>query len=196
MSRIFRAFQENKDALRRVFKRHFKSPDDVDDLLNETFLKCFAAEIKTEIREPRAFIFRVAKNLAVSESKKKFTKQVIFFEDSEDPDVLKDRRGVSADACLDGKRKLAVLSKAIANLPDTHREVFIMRKVEKLKFKQIAIRLDVSVSTVEKRVAAAFVMCSAFLRAEGYSMSEFGVAEQKSAVTSMEAENKPLKQNE
>ena len=177
MSEIFKAFVENEKSLRRVFFSYFKREEDIDDFTNETFLKCFAAEMKTSVREPRAFLFRVAKNLAISEVRKKSHTQTKFLEDLGGSDVLRDRQQTSVEAQLDGQRKLTVLTKAIANLPEPYRRPFMMRKVEKLKFKQIAIRLNVSVSTVEKRVAAAFVMCSAYLMEQGYDMSEFGVAD-------------------
>lgn len=176
VSKIFKAFIENEISIKRIFNKYFKRSEDIEDLTHETFLKCFAAELKIEIKEPRAFLFRVAKNLALSEVKKKSHRKTKFIEDFSGSDVLLDRQQASAEAQIDGQRKLVAFTKAIANLPEPYQRAFLMRKVEKLKFKQIATRLDVSVSTVEKRVAAAFVMCNGYLRDQGYDMSEFGAS--------------------
>ncbi|MBI1366699.1 MAG: sigma-70 family RNA polymerase sigma factor [Alphaproteobacteria bacterium] len=176
MSEILQAFIENERAIRRIFARYCSRAEDVEDLTQETFLKCFAAEMTTDIREPKAFLLRAAKNLALSELKRKANKTTSFIEDSGGPDVLGNDGQVSVEADIDGRRKLVALAKAIASLPAPHRRALLMRKMENLKIRQIAKRLNVSVSTVEKRVAAALVMCASYLRAEGYDLAEFGAA--------------------
>ena len=67
-----------------------------------------------------------------------------------------------------------MFAEAVASLPEEVREAFLMRKMDGLKFKQIALRLDVSVSTVEKRVAAALLHCARHLRRNGYAMDGQG----------------------
>lgn len=176
MSKILRAFIDNEGAIRRVFARYFSRSEDVDDLTQETFIKSFAAELKTDVREPKAFLLRVAKNLALSEVKKKSRVDTDYLEEKGPPEVLKDEVRPSVEDEYDARRKLAVFAQALASLPATHRQALLMRKMEHLRFKQIAKRLDVSVSTAEKRVASALVMCNAFLREAGYDPAEFGAA--------------------
>lgn len=174
MSGIFQAFLKNEMALRRVFARYFRRPEDVDDLTQEVFVKCFAAEMKSEICEPKSFLLRSAKNLAISELKKKVRTTTDSIEDSGGSDVYKDEAGISAETRLDTKRKLATLAQAIASLPPHHRRVFWMRKIEGLKLAQIAVRLDVSISTAKKHVTEALLICEAHLRKQGYEPGEFG----------------------
>jgi RNA polymerase sigma-70 factor (ECF subfamily) len=69
---------------------------------------------------------------------------------------------------------LFVLTQAVAQLPVECQRVFLMRKVEGLRVKQIATRLNVSVSTVEKRLARALLLCDRYLRQQGYDAAEFG----------------------
>jgi RNA polymerase sigma-70 factor (ECF subfamily) len=165
---------EHEAAVRGVFGRYFRHFDDVDDLTQETFLRCFAAETKSHIREPKAFLLRVAKNIAFSELKKKARTTTDYLEDSSLSDVLKDDRQAYADVHLDRKRKLAILTKVVAGLPEDCRQAFLMRKMEKLKYDQIALRLNVSLSTVHRMIARAILQCSAALREQGYDVTEFG----------------------
>jgi len=137
-------------------------------------VKCFAAEMKSEICEPKSFLLRSAKNLALSEVKKKVRTTTDSIEDSGGSDVYMDETGVSAESRLDTKRKLAALAQAIASLPPNYRRAFWMRKIEDLKLAQIAARLDVSMSTAKKHVAEALLMCEAHLRKQGYEPGEFG----------------------
>jgi len=140
------------------------------------------------INEPKAFLFRVARNLAISEVKKKARSTTDYFEDSGGPEVLEDKSAVSADAEIDGKKKLAALSMAIANLPESHREILLMRKVQNLKHKQIATRLNISVSSVEKKVGIALLLCNDYLRKKGYDLSDFGQPAQKQRISSITGE--------
>ena len=174
MSKILQAFQEHEKSIKRIFARYCRRAEDIEDYTQETFLKAFAAETKTDIQNPKAFLLRVAQNLAFSEIKRKVNTNTDHYEDSGGEEVLQDERQVPIENQIDGQRKLVVAAKVIASLPPDYRRALLMRKMEKLKFKQIATRLNVSLSTVEKRVAAALVMCNSLLREQGYDPEEFG----------------------
>ena len=165
---------QNEDAIRRVISRYFRKPEDIDELTQDVFVKCFAAEMKSEIWEPKFFLLRSAKNLALSEVKKKARTTTDSIEDSGGADVYKDEVGISAEARLDSKRKLSALAQAIASLPPKYRRAFWMRKIEGLKLAQISTRLNISLSTTKKHVAEALLMCEGYLRERGYEPGEFG----------------------
>ena len=46
----------------------------------------------------------------------------------------------------------AVLEQAISNLPPKQREVFLMSRIDKMSYKEIAETLEISVKAVEKRM--------------------------------------------
>ena len=52
------------------------------------------------------------------------------------------------------------LENAIAALPDTQRDVFLMNRIEKLTYREIAERLSVSVKAIEKRMSKALKQLS------------------------------------
>ena len=54
------------------------------------------------------------------------------------------------------------LNRILAKLPDGSREVFLMNRIEKIKYDEIAERLGISVKAVEKRMSKAL----SILRAE------------------------------
>jgi RNA polymerase sigma-70 factor (ECF subfamily) len=174
MSRILRAFLRHQEAIKRVLARYVP-PEDRNDILQEAFLKAFAAEMTTPVQDPKAFLFRVAKNVAISEMTRKSRRDTDYLEDLSDSEVFEDERSGSVEAHIDGTRKLFVLSQALAHLPEEYQRVFLMRKLEGLRVKQIATRLSVSVSTVEKRLAKALVLCDRQLRKQRYDPAEFGL---------------------
>lgn len=174
MSKIFQAFLANETAIRRVFRRYFRSAEDVEDLTQQVFMKCFAAEMKADIREPKFFLLRAAKNLAIGELRKKVRTTTDSIELSGGADVFVDSGSLTAETHLDSKQKLAALAAAMARLPAKQRRAFWLRKVEGLKLSQIAERMDVAQSTAKKYVGDALLACEADLRARGYDMSEIG----------------------
>ena len=50
------------------------------------------------------------------------------------------------------KEFLLKIEKSISELPDKQREVFLLSRIEKKKYKEIALLLGVSIKTVEKRM--------------------------------------------
>lgn len=173
MPSILEIFTDNKTIVRRIIAKYRPHKDDVDDLTQEAFLKCYAASLNQKIRDPRALLFRIAKNVAISEARRKRHSTTVSFEDSDGSDVFPDETEVPADEALHSRRKLSVFIMALESLPKENRRALLMRKIDGLRFKQIATRLGVSVSTVEKRVASALLDCSTYLRDRGYDPAEF-----------------------
>lgn len=176
MSRIFAAFRKQEQAIRRIVAKYRSNPDDVEELTQETFLKGFAAELETEIHEPEHLLLKIAKNLALQAAQKKAVNMMDSIEDSGGVAVYQDEGQGDQERALDARRKLFVFSLALASLDADLRRALVMRRVEGLKYKQIATRLNVSVSTVEKRVAAAMIDCHVYLRRHGFDPAEFGAA--------------------
>lgn len=174
MTAILDSFLKHELALKKYLSRFFKGQQDIEDAIQETFLKAFAAETKAEIQSPKAYLFRVAKHTALNTLAKKATLTTDYIEDSASSSVLHDRGQVGADDTLDSRRKLVVFSKAVASLPPGCRRVFLLRKMDGLKVKEIARHLDISVSGVEKLIAAGLVKCNQYFKEQGYDPSEFG----------------------
>jgi len=139
MSEIYKVFKENEAIIRRVVAKYRPYKEDIEDLMQETFVKCFAASIDHKILDPRAFILKVAKNVAISEAKRKRHSTTNSIEDLNDIEVYEDKSAVSFDDQINDHRKLAIFTKVLAELPTELQRALIMRKIEGLKFKQIAI---------------------------------------------------------
>ena len=166
MSRMLRAFLENESGIRRFLSRRVRRPQDVDDLTQETFLRAYAAEGEQDVAAPRAYLYRVAKNLALNEKVRHANTRTSSLEDEAQPP--QDVQAPSGEAHVYGRQKLALFAEAVDTLPPQCREVFLLRKVHGLSQKEVARRLGVSEGTVEKHVAAGLVKCAQYLRQRGY----------------------------
>ncbi|HET7084871.1 MAG TPA: RNA polymerase sigma factor [Rhizomicrobium sp.] len=172
MSNILDAYLENEAALKRFLRRFIKSREGVDDLAQEAFLRAFAAESGRLILSPKAFLFKVAKNLALNEIAKQSSVTIAPLGDFEGEEVLVDSSQAAVDDAVDGRERIRMLARAIAALPPQCAKVFILRKMQGLSQKEIAARLDISVRTVENHVALGLVRCKAYMRAHGVTSDQ------------------------
>ena len=167
MSTILEAYLENEAALKRFLRRFIKSREGADDLAQEAFLRAFAAEANRVIESPKAFLFKVARNLALNELARQASATTTPIGDFEGQEVLEDSSQAAVDDAVDGRERIRMLARAIAALPPQCAKVFILRKLQGLSQKEIAARLNISVRTVENHVALGLVRCKAYMRAHG-----------------------------
>jgi RNA polymerase sigma-70 factor (ECF subfamily) len=88
-------------------------------------------------------------------------------EDFGGSDVFTDTGASHPVDVVDSRRRLLHFARAIAELPPACRQVFWLRKVEGLKVMEIASRLGISGSAVEKHVASGLLKCSQYFRSIG-----------------------------
>lgn len=168
MSRMLRAFQENERGIKRLLSRFFTRAEDVDDIAQETFLRAFAAEADQDVRAPRAFLYRIARNLALNEKARLASTTTDYMEDSSHPDVLGSSDQVTGEDQVYSRQKMAIFAEAVSSLPAQCRHVFLLRKVHGLSQNEVAVRLGISPSTVEKHVASGLLRTAEYLRERGY----------------------------
>lgn len=173
MSKILEAFQRNKQAIRRTIAKYRSNFADIDEVSQDVFLTAFAIELKEEVRAPDRLLMRIAKHLAIDQARKKVNKTSASIEDSIDLAAYEDEKQITPEKILEAKEKLLIFSEAIAELKPELRQVFVMRRIDELKYDQIATRLNVSKSSIEKRMAAAMKACEASFKRRGYQMSDF-----------------------
>jgi RNA polymerase sigma factor (sigma-70 family) len=172
LSTILEAYLENEIALKRFLRRFIRSREAADDLAQEAFLRAFAAESGRMIESPKAFLFKVAKNLALNELARRSTIAIEPLGDFEGQEVLEDSSQAAVEDVVDSRERIRLLARAIAALPPQCAKVFILRKMQGLSQKEIAVRLNISVRTVENHVALGLSRCRAYMRVHGEAGGE------------------------
>lgn len=151
LSAVSAAFVENSGFLKKFLRRYFSKQQDIEDVVQETYLRAYAAERKKCIQHPKAFLFRVAKNVALTELTKK-SRQITDYLEESGASVLIETEA-SAYEEIEAQEILGRYCDAVATLPDRCREVFLLRKVHGLPHKEIAERMSLSTSSVAKYIA-------------------------------------------
>jgi RNA polymerase sigma factor (sigma-70 family) len=159
---VYEAFVRHESALKRFIGRFMRSVHDVDDIAQEAFLRAYAVEQNRLIEQPKSFLFRIAKHVALSQLSRKSLQITGYIEDFNDSSVL--GRQSSAEDEVSARQILGVHCEAVAELPQQCRNVYLLRKVHGLAHKEIAQRLGITVSTVEKHLIKAVELCDGYVR--------------------------------
>ncbi len=162
LSAVTAAFLVNHDFLKRFLARFFSNSQDIEDVAQETYLRAYVAEQQKEIEQPKAYLFRIARNLALTQLTKKSKKITDYLEESGASVVIE--CGAAADSEVEAEESLGLYCEAVAALPEKCRQVFLLRKVHGLAHKEIAKRMSLSVSSVEKYLLRGILECKAFVQ--------------------------------
>lgn len=151
--------------LRAWLRSRFAALRDVDDLVQETYLRLFRAHSAGKIRHPKTYLFTTARNAALDRLRRE---KVVAFEPIAETDLpfvsdtAPDARADATDA------ELALLTEAIRALPERCREVLVLRKHHGLSHEEIAARLGISKNTVNAQITLGMMRCRQFFRDRGY----------------------------
>ena len=117
-----------------------------EDLTQEAFTKLWENCAKVTIEKARAYLYTVARNTFFNEIEHR--KVVLKFESL--PKSDKDNQ--TPQFLLEEEEFRQRLQMAISELPESQRIVFLMNRIDKKKYREIAEELNISVKAVEKRM--------------------------------------------
>jgi RNA polymerase sigma-70 factor (ECF subfamily) len=130
-----------------------------EDLLQEAFLRMIEhADTFEGTARLRTWLYRIARNLYIDDLRRQKHRKHASMDAAhgdEDGRTLHDRvatKDALADRSVVGQQMTARMLGAIDALPDEQREVFLLRQVHALQFKEIADITAVSENTVKSRM--------------------------------------------
>jgi RNA polymerase sigma factor (sigma-70 family) len=161
LDQIFR----HRAALHRYLRKFTSGAEDIEDLVQETYVRVYALDNYQAVDSPKALLFRIAHNIAVERARRLATQATDTVADFEALTVSSTE--AAPDEQIDARRRFESFCAAVDRLPPLCRRVFVLRKVYKLSHDEIAAVLSVAHSTIEKHVAKGLVRCRDYLRDEG-----------------------------
>jgi RNA polymerase sigma-70 factor (ECF subfamily) len=143
------------ERLRRdllAFARRRRGPDEAEDLVQEAFTRLHRAGHRIDGPDARPLLFTILRNLAVdaARSGRRAPTDAIEPHESRLSDPAPD-----AESALIARQTLEAVRLAIRDLPPRCRDAFLLNRFEQMTYPQIAARLGVSVSMVEKHLSEA-----------------------------------------
>ncbi len=161
MSNVSRAFLENTDFLKNFLKRFLTRAEDIEDLAQEAYLRAYRAEQERGVDQPKAYLFRVAKHLALNELNRKSAQMTDYIEDRLAAIPLDGKDNLEDE--VEAEQTVSVYYEAVAALPKRCRRVFLLRKVNGMRQQEIADQLGITLSAVEKHLSNGAKSCRAYI---------------------------------
>ncbi len=124
---------------------------DVDDVIQEAYLKVLGARKKGPVNAPKAFLFATARNLALNAVRYAKVRGEDAVAPLDEFEVLDEGAGVHETVARN--QELEILTKAIQTLPDRCRQIFTLRKVYGMSQRDITKKLNISARTVNAHIS-------------------------------------------
>ena len=143
----------HEPALRAWLRRREVAGLETDDIIQETYAVLAAAGSVDHIASPRAYAFQTAHSLILRHLRRARVVRIESLGDVESLSPVVDEPSPERECAA--RQELRQVSELIAGLPAKCREAFTLRKVTGLSQREVAQRMDISESTVEKHIGRA-----------------------------------------
>jgi RNA polymerase sigma factor (sigma-70 family) len=137
------------------------APGDIEDIVQETFVRFMQAGTGRRIDHPKSFMFRTARNLALNHVQRFDNKMRRHMVDVFDEQVQLATETLEAQ--FESHERFANACRAISKLPGQCRHAFTLRKVYGLSQKEVAQALEMTEGNVEKHVSRGLSRCIEYM---------------------------------
>lgn len=158
-SSLIALYLERRNDLVRFFTVRLRSPAAAEDLVQDIYVRLSAVDPGAEIQNPTAYLYRLGSNLMLDRLR---GERRTAHRDGAWLDSQTTRMGAqevsgepSAEATVEARQRLAMLTEALKELGPQTQRVFRMHKFEGLSHPEVAAALGISRSAVEKHMMAA-----------------------------------------
>ena len=150
-------------------------PKEIEDIVQETYVRACQVERKAEIKTPRSFLLKTARNLALDHIKRAESRLSV----SLDETLLPEAGGQDelADGTYDevaSNEEFALFCEAVRHLPQQCRRAFVLKKVYGYSRREIAEIMGLSEHTVQTQIARGTKRCMHFMERQDGSRSRGG----------------------
>ena len=160
--------QVHESSLKGYLRGSFPWLQDVDDVIQESYMRLLRANGEGTVRSAKSFLFATARNIALDLFRRRRTFSPEAFTENDAVYVLEQEPSAAEVASLN--QELAILAEAIRRLPERCRQVLTLRRIYGLSQKEIAVQLGITENTVEAQVGIGLRRCREYLRGHGVLM--------------------------
>lgn len=140
-----------ESALIHFLHHNWRNKADIDDLLQEVYMRLAAAAQKEIPAQTKAFVFSTARNLLIDRVRREQVVPIEAVADLDALDVAIDEPG--PDRSVMARDELRRVQAALDRLPPRAREALLLRRVEGLSRAEIAERMGIGEGTVKEYLA-------------------------------------------
>lgn len=157
-------FEKHGRELKNFLGTMMRSREDIEDLMQETFLRLASMERPETIRSPKAYVFSLAHNLVVDHYRKNKASTIdrsVALDDCEETAVQP-----PAERGMDARRDLDMLQAAIMELPEKTQKIFILRKFHDRSYADLARDFNMSEQAIRQHVSRGLKECMTYMQSK------------------------------
>ena len=134
--------------------RYGDGPPDPDDVAQEAFRRIYEKSDTRNVRNLKAFIWRIARNLVLSEKRREHTRSKYDFEVEQIFFPLKGHIS-SPETVIVAKEQLLAVNEALLQMPDKRRRALMLYRIDGLTLDEIGRKLGIIRRAVSKHISRA-----------------------------------------
>jgi len=146
------------DRLRAMVFHHLHREDDLDDALQDIFLRAYQALPRFRKRSNfYTWLFRIASNYCVDRLRKRRI-ETVSLNGAEERDAIEARlpqAPESPEEKLTSSERIRLVRQALLRLDPMHQTIIVLRELEGLSYEEIMESLNIGMGTVKSRLARA-----------------------------------------
>lgn len=152
---------EHRRLLRKLRRR--VGSNEASDLVQEVFARFLRSEALGRVDNPVAYLSRITRNLLIDRARRKRDGMPIFFPFDDERDASSRAGQTWRIEAIDLFR---LYRQTVRAMPPKTRRVFVMRRVKRMSYKEIAAGLGISIATVDYHMVQALARCRAAAAAQ------------------------------
>lgn len=161
LKRLFEAYSNDLLYYAQYLVR---SREEAEEIVSDVFFEVWQHRDRfSEVKNEKAWLLKVTHNKVVSWLRKNGNGQVLVpWDEVGDYGTLVDLQ--TPDSRIISREEISRINQVVNQLPPRCRQVFVLAKIEKLPYKEIAEVLGISVKTINIHVAKALEFISSVLK--------------------------------
>jgi RNA polymerase sigma-70 factor (ECF subfamily) len=138
-------------VLMQFLQHHWRNRSDVEDLVQDVYVRIYEAAQKEIPQHPRKFLFTTARNLLIDRARRAQIIPIEALPDPETLDIALDTPGPERNAIA--RDELRRLQEALDRLPAKNREAVVLARIEGLTGREISQRMGLAEATVSHHLS-------------------------------------------
>lgn len=145
-------YSQQAMPLVKYLTARFRNAEEAKEIAQEAWLKFYRLPAPEELENAKAFLFQTASNLAIDRVRRAALEQRYLDREAREPQR---EESPSVEQSLQGREELALIDRALTELPQKCRQAFVMHRLSGRSYPEIANTLAVSSSMIEKYIIQA-----------------------------------------
>lgn len=140
-------------ALRSWFGRRLRNPVDVDDAVQDVWLRSQSHLGRGAVDNIPAYLFQTAQSVLTDRARRASVRREVYHEPLEE--FHHPVEWITPERVLMGEEAMDRIVARLGDMPERTRDIFLLHRFENIGYGDIAMRMNISVSAVEKHIMKA-----------------------------------------